>query len=89
MPKPQTTTQDRLIDDGVCITADIGDDLVQLMARLNRAHAALITTLDDVETARRMVRHTAGHTHGLGDVWGALRRLRLIAPGGRAQAVAS
>lgn len=89
MPKPSITQQDRLIDDGVCMTGDVQDELVQLMARLNRSHDALVQVLDDVEGARRLVRHTAAHTHGLGGVWSALRRLRLVAPGGRVQAVAS
>ena len=87
MPKTSTTRQDRLIDDGVCLTGDTRDELVQIMARLNRSHAALIEVLDEVESARRMVRQAATHTHGLGAVWDGLRCMRLVAPGGRVQAV--
>lgn len=87
MPKTSITRQDRLIDDGVCLTGDTRDELVQIMARLNRSHAALIEVLDEVESARRMVRQAATHTHGLGAVWDGLRCMRLVAPGGRVQAV--
>lgn len=87
MPKPSITTQDRLIDDAVCFTGDVTDDLVQIMARLNRSHAALITTLDDVEVARRLVRAAAANAHNLGPVHTALRKLRMVAPGGRVQAL--
>lgn len=85
MPKPSITRQDRLIDDGVCLTADTRDELVQIMARLNRSHAALVELLDDVEAARRMVRQAASHTHGFAAVWDGLRALRMVAPGGRVQ----